>query len=83
MTSRVVAALVAGLLAGGCAPLLTGSTDPKDIRDIMQTQNARGCLYARASATPWAQATIIVIGTWGPDPPPYEQCWQGLPSGIP
>lgn len=66
-----------------CAPLLTGSTDPQASLAILKEQNARGCVYVRASAQPWAQATTIIVGTWGIDPPKYADCWKGLPAGMP
>jgi hypothetical protein len=68
---------------GGCAPLITGTNDPAKVKEIMQSTNARGCIYARASATPWAQATTIIVGTWGTDGPKFSECWQGLPAGVP
>jgi hypothetical protein len=76
----VIAATV--LLLTGCGFLLTGTTDPAQVQPIMQSTNARGCIYTRASAAPWAQVTTILVGTWGQDPPPYQACWQGLPAGI-
>lgn len=82
---RTLLTVTAGVMSlmAGCAPLLTGTTDPKDTLAIMREQNARGCLYLRASAAPWPQATTILIGTWGADPPAYSDCWKGLPAGIP
>lgn len=74
---------VAIALATGCAPILTGTADPQASLAILKEANARGCLYARASAQPWAQATTIIVGTWGTDPPAYAECWRGLPAGIP
>jgi len=77
------AACAFGLFLAGCAPLLTGTTDPAQVKSIMESTNARGCIYARASAAPWAQATTIIIGTWGQDGPRFEDCWKGIPPGIP
>lgn len=48
--------------------------------DIMREQNARGCIFARAAATPWASGGILLVGTWGQNPPTYSQCWQNLPA---
>jgi len=79
----VTAAVSSGLLLTGCAPLLTGTTDPAQVKAIMESTNARGCIYARASAAPWAQATTVIIGTWGQDGPRFEDCWKGIPPGIP
>jgi len=76
--------LIALIVAlSGCATLLTGTTDPGQVKAIMESTNARGCIYARVSATPWASATTVVVGTWGDPPPSLEECWKGLPTGIP
>jgi len=71
------------VLLAGCAPLLTGTASTSDALKVMKAENARGCIYVRASATPWAQATLLLVGTWGAKPPDYEECWKGLPAGIP
>lgn len=70
-------------LGTACAPLLYGGSDPQASLAVMKETNARGCIYVRASAQPWAQATTIIVGTWGQDPPDYKECWKGLPAGIP
>ncbi len=75
--------LVLAVLLPGCAPLLTGTGNVDDALKVMREQNARGCLYVRGNAKPWADASLIVVGTWGSEPPPYEKCWSGLPAGIP
>jgi hypothetical protein len=66
-----------------CGLLLTGSTDPAKVQAIMDSTNARGCIYARASATPWASASTILVGTWGDPPPSLKECWQTLPPATP
>jgi len=85
-TRRITQALLPALSIAAttaCAPLLTGTTDPAQIKSIMESTNARGCIYARVSATPWASATTVIVGTWGDPPPSLEECWKGLPAGIP
>jgi len=77
------AASVFALILAGCAPLIAGTSDPAHVKTIMQATHARGCIYARASAAPWAQVTTILVGTWGKDAPTYEDCWKGLPGGLP
>jgi hypothetical protein len=67
----------------GCGLLLTGSTDPGKVQAIMDSTHARGCIYARASAAPWASATTILVGTWGEPPPTLEECWKTLPPNLP
>jgi len=79
----VIVSLVVGLPVAGCAPLIAGTSDPAHVKTIMQATHARGCIYARASAAPWAQVTTILVGTWGEKAPTYEDCWKGLPAGIP
>ena len=66
--------LAVALVVSGCAI---------ESLEVMKEQNARGCVYVRASAQPWAQATTIIVGTWGTDPPKYIDCWRGLPIGLP
>jgi hypothetical protein len=46
---------------------------------VMQQQNARGCLFIRGSATPFASAGFVAVGTWGNDPPAYKDCFIGMP----
>jgi hypothetical protein len=81
--SLTLLGLSLSLLLAGCGAMLTGSASSSDSLKVMAQENARGCIYIRASATPWAQATLILIGTWGQDPPLYSECWLGLPAGIP
>ena len=83
MAVPVLHAMLAALLIAACAGLTTSCASTSDAKKLMDSTNARGCLYSRASATPWAQATIIVVGTWGENPPTYAECWQGLPAAIP
>jgi len=66
-----------------CGFLLTGSTDPGKVQAIMESTHARGCIYARASAEPWAKATTILVGTWGDPPPSMSECWDKLPPSAP
>ncbi len=80
---RVMLFCIIGILLAGCARILTGTGSTEEALAIMREQNARGCIYAKGKAQPWADVTIIVVGTWGQEPPPYDQCWSGLPSGIP
>ena len=51
--------------------------------ELMKQHNARGCVYIRGSGKPYADASLMVIGTWGTDPPPYAECWKGLPVSVP
>lgn len=67
----------------GCGFLLTGTTDPGRMAEILKAEKARGCVYARASGRPWADAGLLLVGTWGVNPPTYAECWQGLPPGGP
>ncbi len=66
-------------LATGCAFPMAGGMDSSQTLEIMKAQNARGCLFIRGSATPWASAGFMAIGTWGTDPPPYNECFSGIP----
>jgi len=75
--------LLAASCLSACAPLLTGTASTSDALKVMKAENARGCIYVRASATPWAQATLLLVGTWGAKPPEYSECWKGLPAGVP
>jgi len=70
-------------LASACGFILTGSNDPAKVQAIMDSTHARGCIYARASATPWASATTVLVGTWGDPPPSLEECWKTLPPDLP
>ncbi len=69
-------------LPAGCLMLGPGGTAEQAL-ELIKLQNVRGCIYARASTTSLASGSLLVIGTFGPDPPAYSECWQGLPSGIP
>jgi hypothetical protein len=79
----IFAALAALSLCASCGYLLTGSTDPAKVEKIMDSTHARGCIYARASATPWASASTVLVGTWGDPPPSLEECWKNLPPAMP
>ena len=48
-------------------------------QNVMADPNARGCVYVRASAMPLASGGLILVGTWGADPPAYADCFNGLP----
>jgi hypothetical protein len=76
-------ALLLALLASACGLILTGSNDPAKVQAIMDSTHARGCIYARASATPWASATTVLVGTWGDPPPSLDECWKTLPPTMP
>lgn len=73
----------ASLVGAGCAPLLTGTNSVEDALKVMREQNARGCLYLKGKAQPWADVTLMVVGTWGQEPPAYAECWTGLPTAAP
>ena len=75
--------LCTALLIPACGFLLTGSTDPGKVQTIMDSTHARGCIYARASAQPWASATTVLVGTWGDPPPSMKECWTTLPPAVP
>lgn len=80
--ARVVVVLAClGLFAGcsGLGILQNPATDVSQQRAIMEQQNARGCIYFRANALPWASVTTLLVGTWGQEPPSYAECWKGLP----
>ena len=76
-------AIAAVVTLSGCGWLLTGSTDPGKVQAIMDSTHARGCIYARASALPWASATTVLVGTWGDPPPNMTECWEKLPPAAP
>lgn len=65
-------ATIVALALGGC---YAGNAE-----SIMQDTNARGCLFLRATATPLAGGGLLLVGTWGPDPPPYRECFDSMPS---
>jgi len=71
------------LLIPACGFLLTGSTDPGKVQTIMDSTHARGCIYTRVSALPWASATTVLVGTWGDPPPTMKECWSTLPPAVP
>lgn len=81
MTSRTLALtyLVATLIAAIVALLVTGCY-ATNAESIMRDTNARGCIFLRATATPVAGGGILLVGTWGPDPPAYRDCFDSLPS---
>jgi len=85
-TNLAIAALLllcAALVIPSCGFLLTGSTDPGKIQAIMDSTNARGCIYARASTLPWVSTTTVLVGTWGDPPPTMKECWSTLPPASP
>lgn len=71
------------LVLSSCAFLLTGSNDPAKVQTIMDSTHSRGCIYARASANPWASATVVLVGTFGDPPPTLTECWKQLPPELP
>ena len=83
----IIAALAAStvilVLLFGCAPMLAGTTDPGKIQTIMDSTHARGCIYTRASASPWASVVTYLIGTFGDPPQPIADCWKALPPASP
>lgn len=78
-------ALVATLALGlsGCAALTTGQTNPQDIKTVLDAQNARGCIYLRITNALYFSGNLLLVGTWGNEPPAYADCWKGLPPGTP
>jgi len=85
-TNLAIAALLllcAALAFPACGFLLTGSTDPGKVQTIMDSTHARGCIYTRVSAQPWASATTVLVGTWGDPPPTMKECWTTLPPAAP
>jgi len=80
---RTLAAAATVLIMAGCAPLLTGTSDPGKIQTIMDSTKARGCIYSRASAKPWVSATVVLVGTFGEPPPTMAECWKHLPPELP
>ena len=71
------------LALNACGFLLTGKTDAGQIQQIMDAIDARGCIYFRASATPYASAGTLIVGTWGTPPLLLSECWQALPPWAP
>lgn len=82
--AKVVVLLLLVVPVVGCSglALLNQDNTAEQTRAILERQNARGCIYFYGSAAPWATVKTVVVGTWGQDPPPYSECWQGLPSGF-
>lgn len=76
--------LIVALFSGcsGLGILQNPASDPSSQLAIMKQENARGCIYFRGNATPWADVKTVIVGTWGQNPPLYAECWQGLPSGF-
>jgi hypothetical protein len=72
--SVVLALALAGALLSGC---VSGQA-----AEIVRMENARGCVYFRGSAAPWASLNALVVGTFGTDPPAYVECWRGIPPGL-
>lgn len=79
VTGKTGAAVVGALALGGL--LLSGCANTQSL-DVMKQENARGCVYFRGSAAPWASVNTLIVGTWGQDPPAYEACWRGIPPGL-
>ena len=71
--------LVGGISACGTMFAPPGGMSSADTLAWMQLQNARGCMYMRGASTAFMTASFGVVGTWGADPPPYAECFQGLP----
>jgi hypothetical protein len=68
------------LVTSACAMFTPpGGMSTSDTLEWMKLQNARGCMYARGASTAFLTASFGVVGTWGADPPPYAECFQGLP----
>lgn len=83
MIARAIITLAALSLITACAPILTGTANVDDALKVMQAQDARGCIYLKGKAQPWADVTLMVVGTWGAQPPAYKECWTGLPTQAP
>ena len=67
----------------GCARLLGPGATVQDVKEIITNTNMRGCIYVRGSTLLTSAATLMMIGTWGQDPPPYRDCFTGLPVSPP
>lgn len=80
---KLALAIAIAIACTACGFLLTGTTDPGKVQAIMDSTHARGCIYARASASPWASASTVLVGTWGDPPPSLEECWKNLPPAMP
>lgn len=58
-------------------PML-GRRNSADSLGVMKVRNARGCIYVHGSATTFASAGFVMVGTWSQGPPPYDQCFEGM-----
>lgn len=83
MTQIILGLIALVLTTTSCTTLLAGTTDPGKVQAIMQSTNAAGCIYTRASASPWASITTIIVGAWGDPRPSLTECWQQLPRDNP
>lgn len=83
MTKTLIKLLVATSLLTACAPLITGSTDPQAVSEIMQSTNARGCLYHTNHTEQFLRSDTVIIGVWGTPSPQLSECIPGLPRLLP
>ena len=76
--------VIALALLTGCSGLasLNPNLSAEQQATIMKQENARGCIYFRGNAAPFANVSTLIVGTWGSDPPAYADCWKELPSGF-
>ncbi len=81
---RLVLCVLIVTLLSGCSglALLNQNNTEAQTQAILQQQNARGCIYFYGTAAPWASVKTVIVGTWGQNPPPYAECWQGIPPGM-
>ena len=81
--SAAIAIAVASWLTMGCTRLLGPGATVTDVKDIITQANMRGCIYVRGSTLFSDAGTMMLIGTWGQNPPEYRECFTGLPVSPP
>jgi len=79
----IIAVVIIALMLHGCATLLTGTNDPAKVEAIMNSTHIRGCVYTRASGTPWASVVTYLVGTFGEPQPSLDECRKTLPPNSP
>lgn len=83
--SLLLLTLLMAVVISGCSGLgilQNPATTTTQQDAIMKYENARGCIYFNGNAQPWANVKTMIVGTWGKDPPPYSECFTGLPTGF-
>lgn len=80
---KLVVLGVALFMLSGCAALIGGNYDPKDMTEwVKQAEaiNASGCIYMRGNARPYADVSTMYIAAYGKKAPSYLECLQAIPE---